>query len=426
MPFDDLLLYRIITNDPHLTKLDLTRKCLNEFEIHRLIKALEKNNTITSINLTSNKIYQFTVCSFLDFSRMLRSSQVYKLDLSLNQLYRLNDEEGNEGLSFLIECLKITKILSLNLTGNYLYKLTYDDWVAFTDSLKKTPIIKLGLGSNQLYRLSKKCLAFIFKNLSPKITQLDLIANGLNNFNENELSEIIGSLKESSVNFLDLRYNQFYENPESLKGIALGLEKTKVTNINLSQNQLSAFNKEEIQRFIELLGQTQVNTLSLQKNGFETTHLEGILEGLKHNTQLTTIGLENDDSYLHQKIRAKLEFNRKVKLLYTKDLIPSPKASLSPRFNAPSFLLSDPPLLEVREKNKGEKDRDKELGTNKRASRIEIEMSPYPDHRLKECEKGKSERLIRRQVKACKIMDKLQCRDRALQSWFIPINRDVP
>ncbi len=280
---------------PDHTLLDLSDNAICEM-LPQVLKSLLsglKTTRTTSVNLSSNNLSEMPSSDleqFFDASPSIKS-----LSLKANWLYQLA-KHTNRFSSF-CNWLEKCSLTSIDLSSNELSNLNEDELKALGTALRQCESVNLSW--NNL--TAPQATAFVNASMSSSIKKLDLSNNNFDS-QDDQLVAFADALTASSLQTMDLSSNYIAFN-QMPKGewtkICGGLNRSKITSLNMSGNDLSEEQCEELRKILIKnqkvsfgLGRRGLNYLSLFALGLESLTPDQ-LEALKQKNNLV-IGYEEE------------------------------------------------------------------------------------------------------------------------------------
>jgi len=246
----------------------------------QIIKALQAlPPTVTELNLSDNDLFKKTDEELAAILAAIPAT-VRKVNLSDNQLETLSG--GGFDLVF-----KRLKAFTLDLSGNKLGQLPNKTLAAAFGALGR--VGELILHHTNLFEKSGEELAFIFKSLASKVSSVNLGGNSLgdktasvlktihhaitelklgsNKLGDNPISALNDAFKElaqaKKLSSLSLTYNLLQQKSCDDLCALFKLIPPTVTHLDLGNNDLAAFEAEELKKILLAIPDT-VTELSLQ------------------------------------------------------------------------------------------------------------------------------------------------------------------
>ena len=215
----------------------------------------EKFESVTSINLANVGLNEKDLAQL---SQMLKTNtSVTSLDLSGNKM-------GPEGIKALLPGLLASRVAILNFDDNNLTDLGRDmsGILELAEALPHSKLTSLSLADNQLCGVDSQ---------------------GSSSYNAEGINALCEALKTTTtLTSLNLAHNYLYD--WGCMAVAAVLDKTKITSLNLDGNMLGGYRKDHgfvpnmsgILKLVEALPHSQLTSLSLVNNGIANTAQEAL------------------------------------------------------------------------------------------------------------------------------------------------------
>ena len=266
-----------ITGNASLTSLSC-RECSLVLEDKIVGKMIETNTTLTTLNLSYNKIGYKGAVSIRE--GLEKNTTLTTLDLSNNRI-------GNEGAVSIGQGLeKNTTLTTLHLSNN---RIGNEGAVSIGQGLEKnTTLTTLHLSYN---RIGNEGAVSIGQGLEKNttLTTLHLSNNGI----RGEGAVSIGQGLEKNTTLTTLHLSNNWIGNEGAVSIGQGLEKnTTLTTLHLSNNRIGNERAVSIGQVLEK--NTTLTTLHLSNNRIGNEGAVSIGQALEKNTTLTTLYLSSN------------------------------------------------------------------------------------------------------------------------------------
>jgi Ran GTPase-activating protein (RanGAP) involved in mRNA processing and transport len=244
-------------------------------EQKQLLLPLEKNQSLTSLNLAGNQITDEEVKAIA--TALEKNQSLTSLDLQYNQI----TAEGAKAIAIALK--KNQSLTSLNLECN---KITAEGAKAIATALEKNQsLTSLSLGGNEITDEGAKAIATALK----KNQSLSSLSLGGNEITAEGAKAIATALeKNQSLTSLDLYNNKI--TAEGVKAIATALEKNQsLTSLALQCSQITDEGAKAIA--IALKKNQSLISLDLQNNRITSEGEKAIATALKKNQSLASLSL---------------------------------------------------------------------------------------------------------------------------------------
>ncbi|KAL0208434.1 hypothetical protein P9112_011021 [Eukaryota sp. TZLM1-RC] len=272
-------LARALERNSTLTTLDLQSNNIANDGANALARALERNSTLTTLDLQSNNIANDGASAL---ARALGSnSTLTTLDLQSNNI-------ANDGASALARALERNSTLTtLDLQSN---NIANDGASALARALESnSTLTTLDLQSNNIANDGASALARALESNST-LTTLDLQSNNIANDGANALARALGS--NSTLTTLDLQSNNIANDGASALARALERNST-LTTLDLQSNNIANDGASALARALE--SNSTLTTLDLQSNNIANEGASALARALERNSTLTTLDLQSNN-----------------------------------------------------------------------------------------------------------------------------------
>ena len=311
----------LLKTNKTLTHLDLTHNELGYVPVELLAGALEKNTTLTVLNLADNELAiadslaaalgKNATLTSLDLSHNhLSDAEVYSLAAALETnrtLKYLNLSEnslgrgGTESLSLLFK----TALKELVLTSNFVGPSTAKSIGAALTT--NTTLTNLDMSVNELGSAGAESLADALKT-NKTLTKLDLSGNNLGS----AAAEFLGAALTTNTTLTYLGLSANNVGSAAAESLAVALKtNTTLTKLNLTHNNLGPGGAESLADALKT--NTALTRLDLQFNNLGPASAESLASGFKTNTSMTELNLSYNALIDVKSLAAALETNRSLK-----------------------------------------------------------------------------------------------------------------
>ncbi len=231
---------------------------------------------------------------------MLHKTSVEKLTLWNNHF----GKEHNNALRTILLLTKGSSVKFLDLGHNYIGYMNQGDISSIFSIFKNLNITHINLSNNHLGRLDVSDLLILLDLLTigTKITHIDISSNALCEMNCALLRNFDFSLKYAtrSLHYLNLSHTGLY-NRGIHYAILDWISNSNVEHLDLSHSGLWQFTTENLHRLFKKLEKTNVSNLNISDNKLcytgSSANLKAILQAL-NNSQVYKINLSGNNLLL--------------------------------------------------------------------------------------------------------------------------------
>jgi Ran GTPase-activating protein (RanGAP) involved in mRNA processing and transport len=278
---------------------------ISEEQLIKLLATLKGNNTLTHLDLSSNKIGSLGAKHIADFLEV--NNTLTHLDLSYNDI-------GNFWHKELFTVLEVNNTLThLDLSNNNIGSLGENQIADFLKA--NNTLTHLNLSCNKIGNLGEKYIADSLK-VNNTLTHLDLSHNDIGSHGYNG---IVAALEVNKIlTHLDLNHNKIGNLEE--KHLADFLKENKaLTHLNLSHNRIRRLGEKEIANFLK--ENNTLTHLDLSHGNIKSLSDNGLLAALKVNNTLTHLDLQYNkiEKNMLQKLEVVLKANSTLTELNLED-----------------------------------------------------------------------------------------------------------
>lgn len=316
---------RLLTKLPYITMLNLNEfklnSSVNNTELIPILSTLDKNNSLTSLNLNNNRI---------KFHEIHILGQVLETNKKLKHIYLKNNLIRSRGAATLFYSLQFNTVLQeLDLEKNQIGPLAYKSWIS------NNSLTVLNLKLNNISTASGLLIANILKtdnhltnlNLSQcqlGYTSIKYITTALQQnttlrvllLSDNDLCpqsgiQLAGLLAvNNSIRTLDLTKNDIQA--LGVTAIMKSLVRNSgLVNLNLAHNNIRYGAARHIAYFI--MNNKFLYYLNLSNNSLYTEGTVAIYLALKYNKTLVELNISYNDCYNFDYIEMTRENERQMK-----------------------------------------------------------------------------------------------------------------
>lgn len=269
------------------TKLDLRESNLEDSEIILLAKALEQNNTVSSLDLSSNKIGPHHKIGLAAVTALAKTLETNKT------LTRLNFRSNNIGpaaAKVLAKALGTNQSLTdLDLSSN---DIESEGAQAIAEALKTNKkIIKLDLALNKIDTVGIQAIAEALK-INRTLQHLDLGWHEIKLPGIQALAHVLGT-NQSSLTSLSLSAS-YIGGKEGVKTLATALEtNTSLTKLDLRSTKVESSGAQALAKALRV-NQT-LRSLRLEASDIDSVGAIALANSLKINQTLNSLNLERNN-----------------------------------------------------------------------------------------------------------------------------------
>lgn len=276
------ILAEALQDNRGLTHLNLRGEKVNGDTLRTLSASLQQNKTLTSLNLAYNGIKDTDIPALIELCT--HNPQLMVLDLSDNQI----TFDDVQLLTFL-KTNQSLKTLNLSIGGTWT-KITNEGVEKLAEALQyNTGLTNLNLTNNQINDKRFRVLATVLQK-NKHLTSLNLSNNQLSDKDVPALIELCTNMP----NLIELNLESNWMTPNGIQEFSAFLETNKtLTNLNLNNSTAGLE--------IPLL---DIYTGTSQDIPKVAQAIQPIIESLKKNTELTTLGLRYDFTKVRSELLA--------------------------------------------------------------------------------------------------------------------------
>ena len=246
-----------------ISKANLRKQQIDDAAVAVLGSALEKNSTVTDVNLFDNNLGSAGAEALV--TALQKNTTLTNLDLSRNNL-------GSAGAESLAVALKTnTTLTNLDLSVNKIGPAGAESLAAMLKTNRS--LTDLNLSSNDIGPVGAESLATALKTLNTSLTKLDLSNNKIGPVGSKSLAAAL----KTNTTLKDLNLSTNGLGPTAAKSLAVMLETNKtLRQLDLSYNDLDSIS---INLFAGALNVNRtITTLTLSKNSVSVSVREKLKE----------------------------------------------------------------------------------------------------------------------------------------------------
>jgi len=235
---------------------------LSYVKYYRLSELIQKNKILLHLSLASNGLGKNQRNLALMPYAFTENSTLQSIDLSWNELEKLDYYLVTDFLSF----MKIERMQSIDLRGNSLALLPEPSFQQLISDMDNPSITSWNLADNKMGKLSEslfKAWATVFIN-HKKILNLNLSGNALGEVKAESFDDIIDMIQENDqLLTLDLSDNLLNAQPTNLVRLLNAISQhPSLRSVNLANNQLGLLNNVQSIGLAELIANNQLGLLN--------------------------------------------------------------------------------------------------------------------------------------------------------------------